>query len=323
MIAVVHLVWGPLGVAPLRRFLDSYLAHQAGTDHELVLVLNGVTSAGRDELLAELDGIEHCLLELEEPVQDLMAYARSTTSLDHERVCFLNSYSEILVPNWLAKLSRALDRSGVGLVGPSGSWASLRSWQLNLLLLPTPYRGIVPNRKRAFELFQSLERELEQAGEPQAQTEPAPRASPLGSMRARWLASWSMIEQLARFRGFPAVHLRTNAFMLERAVFGQLKLGSLKKKMDAYGLESGRNSITRQIQDMGLRPQVVDRQGSCFQPEAWPQSHTFWQGDQEQLLIADKQTYAYANGDFDRRQLLSALAWGPESNPARPSARVR
>lgn len=71
MTAVVHLVWAPLGPAPLRDFLRSYRAHPAGAEHELVILLNGtvgradVTAADRHRLLAELDGIEHRLLELD------------------------------------------------------------------------------------------------------------------------------------------------------------------------------------------------------------------------------------------------------------------
>ncbi len=42
MIAVVHLVWGPLGAGPLQEFLASYKRHPAGAEHELVVLLNNV-----------------------------------------------------------------------------------------------------------------------------------------------------------------------------------------------------------------------------------------------------------------------------------------
>ena len=99
MIAVVHLVWGPLGPTPLHTFLRSYRAHDAGTDHRLVVLFNGVTGAQRPALVAELEGVEHELLELAEPVQDLAAYARAAARLKEARVCLLNSYSEILAPD--------------------------------------------------------------------------------------------------------------------------------------------------------------------------------------------------------------------------------
>ena len=39
--AVVHLVWGPVGLNPFGAFLDSYRRHDAGCDHDLVLLFNG------------------------------------------------------------------------------------------------------------------------------------------------------------------------------------------------------------------------------------------------------------------------------------------
>ncbi len=48
VIAVVHLVWGPLGPAPLREFLRSYNACEAGASHELVIVFNGVAPPEED-----------------------------------------------------------------------------------------------------------------------------------------------------------------------------------------------------------------------------------------------------------------------------------
>ena len=52
-------------------------------------------------------------------------------------------------------------------------------------------------------------------------------------------------------------------------------------------------------------------------PERWAQSRTFWQGDQEGLMVADNQTCLYSNGAPERRRLLSAFAWGREAEPPR------
>ena len=160
MIAVIHLVWGPLGPRPLREFLASYRRHPAGIEHELVLLLNGVSDAQRAALDRELEGVEHRQLTLPKPVQDLAAYRQAAELLGHERVCFLNSYSTILAPDWLAKLSHALEMPGAGLVAATGSWASARSAILNAFFLPNPYRGVVPGRRVAREQLASIESEL-------------------------------------------------------------------------------------------------------------------------------------------------------------------
>ncbi|MFI5004962.1 MAG: hypothetical protein ACHQE6_08105 [Solirubrobacterales bacterium] len=125
MIGLVHLVWAPLGPEPLREFLRSYRAHPAGAEHELVVVLNGGAHA---DLLAELRDVEHRLIVLERPALDLPAYGLAAGQLEHERLCFLNSYSTILTDGWLGLLARALDDPGVGLVGATASWESQAEW---------------------------------------------------------------------------------------------------------------------------------------------------------------------------------------------------
>jgi hypothetical protein len=314
-IAVVHLVWGPLGPRPLREFVSSYRRHPAGTEHELVLLFNGVTGEQRPALLAELDGVEHRVLELEAPVQDLAAYAQAARHLEHERLCFLNSYSVFLAPDWLTYLEHALNQPGAALAGASGSWASVRSRALDGLFLPSSYRGVVPERRVAREQLRAID--LERGGS-EGDQDTRPRRSLTASVLAVMRTLPAMPEQLLRFEGFPAEHLRTNAFIVDRRTFLDLRMGAIKRKMDAYRLESGRMSFTRQIQRKGLRALVVDRHGVSYDAHEWPHSNTLWQGDQEGLLVADNQTRLYANGGLDRRALLAAFAWGPYAAPRAP-----
>ncbi len=144
-LGVVHLVWAPLGPDPLRRFLRSYNAHSPGIAHELVIVLNGapIEDTGppaerkgsrdgkaltREDLEAELTGIEHRLIVLEHPVPDLAAYGLAARALTHSRLCFLNSYSAILADRWLAIFLQALEDPHTGLVGATASWESQSRW---------------------------------------------------------------------------------------------------------------------------------------------------------------------------------------------------
>jgi hypothetical protein len=305
VVAVVHLVWGPLGPAPLRSFLKTYRGHAPGLEHELVMLFNGVTEGQRPALMRELEGPECRVVDLPDPVQDLVAYAQAAERLENERLCFLNSYSEILVDGWLAAFARALDRPAAGMVGATGSWASFHSGVLNSLLLPNPYRGVVPERSVALKQLQEIELELSGGT----------RRSLARSVLATLRTLPPMPERLLRFEGFPAEHLRTNAFMVERALFSELRIPAFSKKKDAYALESGRHSITRQVQRLGLRTSVVARDGAVYEPRDWPRSYTLWQGDQEGLMVADNQTRSYANGGLDRRRLLATYAWGSEADP--------
>jgi len=125
---LIYLVWGPLGAAPLERFVASYTQHPAGHDHQLVLLLNGI----RDDQLRmrcrsvaeELDGQ---VVELEGAVLDLDAYRAAAGRLHSETICFLNSYSEILEPGWLHGLASAIARPDAGIAGATGSYESALS----------------------------------------------------------------------------------------------------------------------------------------------------------------------------------------------------
>jgi hypothetical protein len=68
----------------------------------------------------------------------------------------------------------------------------------------------------------------------------------------------------------------------------------------------------------GLRPLVVGKDGRCYEKEEWHTSNTFWQGDQQNLLVADNQTNDYQNGSAERRLFLSRYAWGENAAPSAP-----
>jgi len=263
VIAVVYLVWGPLGPGPLRDFLASYDRHPAGTDHELVIVFNGVRDEQRATLEAELQGTRHRLLELPRLALDLAAYGHAAQSLEHPRVCFLNSYSVILADGWLGHLLRAAELPRVGLVGATGSWESrvhfiregggLEHWIYQLVKLP--------QRRREYD-------------------------------------------------SFPNPHVRTSAFMLERALALELGLDRVRDKSDAYRLESGRQGITREIQRRGLRAVVVDRNGLAYDAQDWARAGTYRSAEQRNLLVADNRTNDWQRGSRAQRRRMSRRTWG-------------
>jgi hypothetical protein len=166
MIGLVYLAWAPLGPKPLREFLRSYHDHPAGATHQLVVVLNGAErgeqgnadsgsggDALRAALLAELGDTEHRLIELEHPMLDLPAYGTAARQLEHERVCYLNSYSTVLADGWLGQLSRALDDAKVGVAGATGSWESQAEW-IRGKPIYWPYQlALLPRARRDYPRF--------------------------------------------------------------------------------------------------------------------------------------------------------------------------
>ena len=309
-LCLIHLVREANGPEPLTRFLESYRRHTAGIEHDLVLLLKGFASREQAATyLEKAEGLQAECVFVPDDGFDLDAYTETARRLQRDRYCFVNSFSVILADGWLAMLDLALSEPRAGMVGATGSWASPRSHALRELgVVPTnAYRAVFPDRRWMREQFAMLRRE--QADDANVR---------LAGLHLR-INTWrSAAEALRGFPGFPAPHLRTNTFMLKRETIARLKLHRARRKIHAYGLESGWRSITRQVQELGLRTLVVDREGAAFEPGEWHMSRTFWQGDQEGLMVADNQTTVYAHGDLDRRTLLARLAWGLLADPVSP-----
>ncbi len=129
-IAVVHLVWAPLGIDALEGFLDAYKRFAPGVEHSLVVILNGFDGKADPRAVAverALDGFAHQAIMLPRPVIDLTAYREAASEIEAQALCLLNSYSRPLVSGWLALLAGALSDASVGLVGCSGSYESAYS----------------------------------------------------------------------------------------------------------------------------------------------------------------------------------------------------
>ena len=119
-IAVVHLVWAPLGAGALEGFLAAYRRLEPGAEHRLVVILNGFDGRADPRRVAverALDEVVHQAIVLPRPVVDLTAYREAAPEIEARALCLLNSYSRPLVAGWLALLARGLSDTSVGLVG--------------------------------------------------------------------------------------------------------------------------------------------------------------------------------------------------------------
>jgi hypothetical protein len=317
---VVHLVRAVNGEQPYRRFIEALRERPPGIDFDLVLAMKGFTDTSEAgpylEFAADLAPQP---LYFPDEGLDLGVYFAAAAALCRERYCFMNSYAQPRADDWLAKLDGALSAPGVGIVGATGSWASTRSWTAHVLRLPSAYRGVLPAAREAVPAFMAIE--SARGGEPQ----PAPAPDGGSRLRARLQTLRDVPMQTMPFEGFPAYHVRTNAFMIGDRALALLRQRDVRDKHDAYRMENGRDSLTRQLQRMGLRTLVVDRDGVGYDHREWHLSRTFWQGDQEGLLVEDNQTRLYDEADAGRRLLLSKFAWGDRADPVlpEPAARAR
>lgn len=297
--AVVHLVWGPAGREPFDAFMTSYERHEAGCEHDLILLYNGFDD---DEALAayrrRAGPLSVAEIVLDEPCLDIAAYATAARRLRHQRVCFVNSYSEIAVSGWLGLLAAALDDPAAGAAGASGSWASHVAYNLFLLGLPGPYSRAFDSRRAAREAMHEIS------------GTPLPRAA------TYWAYTLLQTARHARATArFPAPHLRTNAFLIERARFLALDASRTATKWDTYRLESGPRSFTAQLIAADAPPVVVDARGVARAPQDWHRGDVYWQAGQEDLIVTDNQTRSYAAATPAQRTVLSAFAWGDQARP--------
>jgi hypothetical protein len=296
---VVHLVWAPLGPDALACFSRSYRRHAAGAGHRLLVVFNGF---GRDQDLAPwrraIGDVSYEEFRTAAPVLDLAAYREVAESVPARRYCFLNSYSVIRTDDWLTIMQSIADGSGVGAVGATGSWASQASYLRLELALGGPYRRAFADRVATIRTLASLS-----ANQPL----PTPAPNPLRGALAGWrtLANYAIA-----YPAFPNAHLRTNCFLIGRDVWLQVCSDLPTDKGLAHRFESGRQGLTARLKAMGLRVLVVGRDGHAYESSQWPASRTFWQGDQENLLVEDNQTRSYRDGDANVRRALSSFAWG-------------
>lgn len=303
--AVVHLVRRANGLEPFEAFMASYLRQVAGLEHDLVLLFKGFDHDGAQlaPYLELASGERPGRIEVSDAGFDLTAYLAAAAMLDHERLCFLNSFSEILAPGWLRLLDSALEDSAVGVAGATGSWASHLSYGLYQAGFRGPYAQVFTSRRAARHAMHEL-------------SGSSPASAP-----EDWLYNVVMTARhSAGMAFFPAIHLRTNAFLVDRALLLSLRTGGARTKWQTYHLESGRRSITSQLVARGRPPVVVDRTGAARLPADWHAGDVFWQAGQEDLLVADNQTRSYAAATAGQRAVLSAHAWGQRARPSGDAA---
>lgn len=270
-LCLVYLARARTGIAPFQRFLDSLRRFPPGMPHDFVIVFKGFSSSSEVERWQALAAdLAPQTLRMRDFGFDLRAYGLAARKYQNSWFCFLNSYSEPLAENWLAKMFAVMRRDGVGLVGATGSCESMYS---NALL----ERGT------------------------------SPRPLPIS---AALLLKLRILLCARLFLPFPNPHVRTNAFMLQREVMLRIWPGLILTKRGAYLFENGRSGLTRRIERLHLQPFLVGKDGLAYEQQNWINSRTFRQGTQENLLVADNQTRLYDSADPGTRARLSGLAWG-------------
>jgi hypothetical protein len=125
-IGVVHLVRAANGIEPFTRFLASYERSNPGPN-ELLILFKGFEarpegSEGLEAYQRLLAQTAHRSLTIPDVGFDIGSYAIAAREFDYPYLCFLNSFTELLDADWLAKLYEHIRQPGIGVVGATGSW---------------------------------------------------------------------------------------------------------------------------------------------------------------------------------------------------------
>ncbi len=295
-LCVAHLVRAQNGIEPFRDFLESYRQNPGGVEHDLLIVFKGFDHPQDiEEYCALLTPFRYLTLEISDEGFDITAYFAVVEhySDKYKYFCFLNSYSVIQDREWLRKLYENISRSGVGLVGATGSWHSHNA------TVRARYRSIVAA------VFRRHNKGLSNI-----ENRPPKKNHFWKSIFSKIRAVRRSFTYMIHFDPFPNFLIRTNVFMISGELMKSLECPVIQTKMDAYKFESGKRGLTIQILNKGSRVIVVGKDGVGYEKEAWHKSKTLWQYDQENLLVTDNQTRDYQDGTAERRRFLSLLSWG-------------
>lgn len=123
-VLLIHLAWGPLGLDRLRAFLDAQARFDAGTDRELLVVLNGFVPEQLAGAQGLIRGAGATASSTPAPCQDLDAYRAAAAAHPAGSYVFVNSYARPLADRWVAKLVEAAGTHGVA--GATGSFETQR-----------------------------------------------------------------------------------------------------------------------------------------------------------------------------------------------------
>jgi hypothetical protein len=143
------------------------------------------------------------------------------------------------------------------------------------------------------------------------------RANTYAALDARWGSFWSELMKtgqpydfLQKHPRFPNPHIRSNGFIVRRDLLLKLYPDLAPTKHAALAFESGSDSLSASISQMGHDLLLVNRNGDTFRPAEWPRSETYRLGQQENLLMSDNQSRAFDNLSRAEKLTHMLVTWG-------------
>ena len=320
-IAVVYLARLAEPFSAFEMFVESYRKYAAGIKHDIYLLIKGNPKPGTLAALEVLfAGIPYAAIIVPDEIgYDIQAYEQALLSVNHEYVCFINTFSRIAADGWLKKLYDNLAKPGVGIVGATASFESLRnSYRL--------WRQLAWHKEHSAMPF-SLQKKFAFCLEPSPARFRAKLRKWLNHIRhhrpnmninatscLRWwreqISLGGAHDFVWDFPAFPNPHIRTNVFMIRRKDLLEHGFPAEKTKMDCCRFESGYYGLTASLKRRGLRPLLVGADGKGYEPHEWPDSGCFRSGTQHNLLATDNQTRTFDAVSLGEKENMAIMTWG-------------
>ncbi len=334
-IALLYLARKAEGRKAFETFLDSYAAHPAGVEHDLIVVLKGFEERAEVEAAKALfSPFAKYFVVLPDEGFDVDAYCAAARRIQNEYICCLNTFSCVLADAWLGKLYAQAALPEVGIAGAMGSYESNQDSLIffqKVVWFST--HGTLSDKQR--DLFSRYFDFVLNCMCPSA---PVPKVKKRG-LRGAWQrvrrqlfqertyqAWWrstkakvGLFAELCNFPPFPNAHIRTNAFMMRRQLLVEVAGKPSANKLDVSRIESGPESLTRQLRRRGLKARIVGQDAIGYDVEDWFRSRTFRLGSQGNLLVADNRTRDYENASPGWRVTHAWLSWGEQAVQLPPS----
>jgi hypothetical protein len=319
-VSVFYLARAAEGVEAFASFANSYNRFAPGKPHRLVVIYKGFDTEPETPLKAMRQ--DHVFVS--DDLTDIGSYIEAAKHCASEYLCFLNTFSVILAPDWLRNLYDAVSKPSVAIAGATASWESILGtfeyigkavWLTENMNGPV-HRAMMHQLAPYLRMHAPKWTERYVAAPLRTKLLSLVRAPYSASVEAGFPAYWNAVTApdgpIAPYREFPAFpnpHIRSNGFIIRRADFLR-EFPSLEPGKHASHLfESGPRSLTARLLATGKSAVVVARGGRSYLPDEWADSSTFRLKNQPNLLIADNQTVNYTRLPRAERQTLVYLTW--------------
>lgn len=162
-IAVAYLARGRDSnfILKFKHFLHSYIQNHAGYDHSLHVIFKGFLNHANLEIAKNIfREVPHKCVYLSDESFDIGAYIKWASHIEEDLICVLNTASEILTADWLAKLAINLTTPNVALVGATASYESQKPFNKTFPAFPNIHirsSGFMLDRKLFLKIAEGIQ----------------------------------------------------------------------------------------------------------------------------------------------------------------------